>query len=112
MKVKKLIRLTPELAEQLKELSEKLNISENEVVSRAITFYYLSIQKEEQASVSGNLIPLSKYEELQEQIRKLVYRVGELQGKLETKDELIEELKRQIEDLKTKPVKKWWEFWK
>lgn len=117
-KIKKLVRLTPEIAEQLREIAGLLNISENEAVSRAITHYYMSLKQEREASISGNLIPLSKYEELQDQVRKLVYKVGELQGRLEekdnlvkSKDELISELRRQIEELKAKPQKKWWRFW-
>jgi len=55
---------------------------------------------------------LSEYQRLQEKFERAVYKVGELEGRLKEKEELISELRKQIEELKAKPSRRWWEFWK
>ncbi len=111
-KVKKLVRLSPEVADQLKEIAGKLNISENEAVSRAISHYYLSLKGEEQQTISGAIVPFSEYQKTQEQLKQALYKVGELEGSLKVKEELIAELRDRIAELKAKPSRKWWEFWR
>lgn len=108
-KVKKLVRLSPEVAEQLREIAGKLNISKNEAVSRAISHYYLSLKGEENQTVSGAIVPFSEYQKTQEQLKQALYKVGELEGSLKVKEELIAELRDRIAEMK---AKKWWEFWR
>ncbi len=111
-RVKKLVRLTPEVADQLREIAGKLNISENEAVARAISYYYLSLKGEENQTVSGAIVPISEYQRVRDRLEQAMYKVGELQGQLQAKEELIAELRERIKELRAKPAKKWWEFWK
>lgn len=118
-KVKKNFRLSSEIVQELEQIAQTLGISETEAVSRAIHAFYLQMKREEQMVVSGSIVPLSKYEQVQERLSQLLYRVGELEGRLKEKDEtikakedLIRELRRQVEEYKAKPIKKWWEFWR
>jgi chromosome segregation ATPase len=111
-RVKKLIRLSPEVADQLKEIASRLSISENEAVARAISHYYLTLKGEENQTVSGSIVPISEYQRVRDRLEQAMYKVGELQGQLKVKDELIEELKNRIRELQAKPSRKWWEFWK
>ncbi len=111
-RVKKLIRLTPEVADQLREIASKLNISENEAVARAISHYYLSLKGEENQTVSGAIVPISEYQRVRDRLEQAMYKVGELQGQLQAKEELITELRNRIKDLQAKPSRRWWKFWK
>ena len=111
-KVKKNFRLSEDIAEELREIAQTLGISETEAVSRAIHSFYLRLRGEEQSSVSGAIVPLSKYEQVQAQLSQALYRIGELEGTLKTKEELIQELRNRIEELKAKPSRRWWEFWR
>jgi len=111
-RVKKLIRLTPEVADQLREIAGKLNISENEAVARAISHYYLSLKGEENRAVSGAIVPISEYQRVRDRLEQAMYKVGELQGQLQVKEELIAELRERIKELQAKTSRRWWEFWK
>ncbi len=111
-RVKKLVRLTPEVAGQLREIASKLNISENEAVARAISHYYLSLKGEENQTVSGAIVPISEYQRVRDRLEQAMYKVGELQGQLQVKEELIAELRERIKELQAKPSRRWWEFWK
>ena len=111
-KIARTYRLSEEVLEELREIARTLGISETEAVSRAIHHYYLSMKGEENGAVSGAIVPLDKYERVQAQLSQALYKVGELEGKLEVKEEVIRELRNRIEELKTKPSRKWWEFWK
>ncbi len=111
-RVKKLIRLTPEVADQLREIANKLNISENEAVARAISHYYLSLKGEENQTVSGAIVPISEYQRVRDRLEQAMYKVGELQGQLQVKEELIAELRERIRELQSKPSRRWWEFWR
>ncbi len=104
-------RLSEETLEKLREIAEILNVSETEAVSRAIVHYYLSLKGEESGALSG-IIPLSEYQRLQEKFERAVYKVGELEGRLKEKEEIIRELKERIKELQAKPSRRWWEFWK
>ena len=110
-RVKKLVRLTPEVADQLREIAGKLNISENEAVARAISHYYLSLKGEENQTVSGAIVPISEYQRVRDRLEQAMYKVGELQGQLQAKEELIAELRERIKELRAKPAKKWWKLW-
>ena len=110
-KVKKNFRLSEDIAEELQTIAQTLGISETEAVSRAIHSFYLSMKGEEQGAVSGAIVPLDKYERVQAQLSQALYKVGELEGILKTKEELIQELRNRIEELRARP-KKWWEFWR
>ena len=110
-RVKKLVRLTPEVADQLREIAGKLNISENEAVARAISHYYLSLKGEENQTISGAIVPILEYQRVRDRLEQAVYKVGELQGQLQAKEELITELRNRIKDLQAKPRRKWWRFW-
>lgn len=118
-KILKNFRLSGDTVKELEELARIFGITETEVVSRAIHFLYLQTKGQESTSVSGSLVTFSEYQKAQEQLKQALYKLGELQGKLEekekvisAKEELIEELRSQLKELKTKPTKKWWEFWK
>ncbi len=110
-KVKKNFRLSEDIAEELQTIAQTLGISETEAVSRAIHHYYLSMKGEEQSSVSGAIVSMSEYQRVRDRLEQAMYKVGELQGQLQAKEELIMELRNRIEELRARP-KKWWEFWK
>ena len=105
-------RLSEEILGELREIADTLGISETEAVSRAIHFFYLSLKGEEQGSVSGSIVPFSEYQKTQDQLKQALYRIGELEGTLKVKEELISELRNRIKELQAKPSRKWWEFWK
>ena len=111
-KVKKNFRLSEDIAEELREIAQTLGISETEAVSRAIHSFYLSMKGEESGAVSGAIVPFAEYQKAQDQLKQALYRIGELEGQLKVKEELIQELRETIKELRAKPVKKWWEFWK
>jgi len=111
-KILKNFRLSEDIVKELEELAEIFGITETEVVSRAIHFLYLQTKGQESTSVSGSLVPFSEYQKAQEQLKQALYKLGELQGELKAKNELIEELRNRIKELQAKPSKKWWEFWK
>lgn len=111
-KVAKTFRLSQETLKQLKELSQLLGISETEIVSRAIHFYYISIKGEEKSIESGSIVPFSEYKKAQEQLKQAIYKIGQLEGQLKVKEELIKELKQRIKELQEKQSKKRWKFWK
>jgi len=110
-KIARTYRLSEETLQELREIAQTLGISETEAVSRAIHSFYLSMKGEEQGAVSGAIVPLDKYERVQAQLSQALYKVGELEGKLEVKEEVIRELRNRIEELRARP-KKWWEFWR
>jgi len=112
----KAFRLSEETLEELKEIAEILGISETEVVSRAIHAFYLQLKREEQATVSGPIVPFSEYQKTQERLSQALYKIGELEGvlkerseRLKEKDSLIQELRTQIEQYR---VRRWWQFWR
>lgn len=118
-KVARTYRLSQGIIEELKEIANTLGISETEVVSRAIHILYLQLKGEEKNSFSGSIVPFSEYQKVQEQLKQALYKLGELQGRLEEKENILKakedfimELRKQIEELKTKSEKKWWKFWK
>ncbi len=111
-KTAKTFRLSQETLKQLKELSQLLGISETEVVSRAIHFYYISLKGEEKSIEGGPIVPFSEYKKAQEQLKQAIYKIGQLEGQLKVKEELIEELKQRIKELQGKQSRKWWQFWK
>ena len=111
-KVKKNFRLSEDIAEELRKIAQTLGISETEAVSRAIHHFYLSLKGEESGAVSGAIVPLDKYERVQAQLSQALYRIGELEGKLEVKEEVIRELRNRIEEIRSKPSRRWWEFWR
>lgn len=104
-------RLSDEVLEELREIARTLGISETEAVSRAIHHFYLSMKGEEQGAVSWAIVPLSKYEQVQAQLSQALYRIGELEGQLKVKEELISELRERVAELKAKRSWKWWRFW-
>lgn len=73
---------------------------------------YLQLKGEERKTVSGAIVPFSEYQKTQEQLQKAIYKLGELEGRLKEKDELIRELQERIKKLEAKPQKRWWEFWR
>lgn len=111
-KILKNFRLSEDIVKELEELAEIFGITETEVVSRAIHFLYLQTKGQENTSVRGSLVPFSEYKKAQEQLKQALYKLGELQGELKAKNELIHELRNQIKELKATPKKRWWEFWK
>jgi len=118
-KIARTYRLPQDIIEELKEIANTLGISETEAVSKAIHILYLQLKGEEKNSFGGSIVPFSEYQKVQEQLKQALYKLGELQGRLEekenllkTKEDFIMELRKQIEELKTKPQRKWWEFWK
>ncbi|WP_459775866.1 hypothetical protein [Aquifex pyrophilus] len=124
-KKKKDFRFSENTIRKLKELSEILNVSETEVVSRAINLFYLQLKGEEKTVMGSSIVPFSEYQRVQEQLKQVIYKLGELEGRLKEKEEvirekentiqakerLIEELRNRIKELQVKP-KRWWEFWK
>jgi len=52
-------RLSDEVLGELREIATILGISETEAVSRAIHSFYLQLKGEEQATVSGSIVPFS-----------------------------------------------------
>lgn len=105
-------RLSEDTLRELKEVANTLGISETEAVSRAIHSFYLQLKGEEQGAVSGAIVPFSEYQKTQEQLKQALYKVGELEGSLKVKEELIAELRDRIAEMKAKPSRKWWEFWR
>ena len=111
-KVKKNFRLSEDIAEELQTIARTLGISETEAVSRAIHHFYLQLKGEESGAVSGAIVPFSEYQKAQDQLKQALYKVGELEGQLKVKEELIAELRERVKELKAKPSRRWWEFWK
>ena len=111
-KVARTYRISEEILGELREIATTLGVSETEAVSRAIHSFYLQLKGEEQVSVSGSIVPFSEYQKTQEQLKQALYRLGELEGQLKVKEELIEELRNRIRDLQAKPSRRWWEFWR
>ena len=105
-------RLSEDILSELREIAQTLGISETEAVSRAIHHFYLSMKGEEQGAVSGAIVPFAEYQKAQDQLKQALYRIGELEGTLKAKEELIAELRDRIAELRAKPAKKWWEFWR
>jgi len=112
-------RLYDEVLNELREIVTILGISETEAVSRAIHFFYLQLKGEERASVSGSIVPFSEYQKTQEQLKQALFKLGELEGRLQekeelvkSKEELIEELRNHIREIQATPPRKWWKFWK
>jgi len=111
-KILKNFRLSEDIVKELEELSDIFGITETEVISRAIHFLYLQTKGQENISTGGSLVPFSEYQKSQEQLKQALYKLGELQGELKAKNELIHELRNQIKELKASSPKRWWEFWK
>ncbi|GAB6078978.1 hypothetical protein [Hydrogenobaculum acidophilum] len=117
-KRRKDFRFSEQVASELQEIASILNISETEAASRAIHSFYLQLKGEEEKTTQGAIVPFAEYQKLNEQFRQVIYKLGEMQGKLEEKeniikmkDELIEEYKSKISE-KTKERKFFWKFWK
>ena len=110
-RILKNFRLSDETLGELQTIAQTLGISETEAVSRAIHFFYLQLRGEEQSSVSGAIVSMSEYQRVRDRLEQAMYKVGELQGQLQAKEELIMELRNRIAELRARP-KKWWEFWK
>ncbi len=66
----------------------------------------------DRSNFDKSLVILSRCEQVQAQLSQALYRIGELEGQLKTKEELIAELRERIKELKARPSKKWWEFWR
>ena len=111
-RILKNFRLSDETIKELREIAQTLGISETEAVSRAIHSFYLQLKGEEQGTVSGAIVPFAEYQKAQDQLKQALYRVGELEGQLKVKEELIAELRERIKELQAKPPKRWWEFWR
>jgi len=112
-KIARTYRLSEEILGELREIAQTLGISETEAVSRAVHSFYLSLKGEEQRAVSGAIVPISEYQRVRDRLEQAMYKVGELQGELKAKEELIAELRNHIKEFQeAKPVKRWWEFWK
>ena len=111
-KVARTYRLSQDIIEELKEIANTLGISETEAISRAIHILYLQLKGEEKNSFDSSIVPFSEYQKVQDQLKQAIYKLGELQGELKVKNELIHELRNQIKELKNTPQKRWWEFWK
>ena len=107
----KTYRLTEETLRELKEITQALNITETEAISRAIHSFYLQLKGEEEGT-SGAIVPVSEYKRVRDRLEQAMYKVGELQGQLQAKEELIAELRERIKELQAKPTKRWWEFWR
>ena len=107
----KTYRLTEETLRELKEITQVLNITETEAISRAIHSFYLQLKGEEEGK-SGAIVPVSEYKRVRDRLEQAMYKVGELQGQLQAKEELIAELRERIKELQAKPTKRWWEFWR
>ncbi len=105
-------RLSEDILDELREIAQTLGISETEAVSRAIHSFYLQMKGEEQGAVSGAIVPFSEYQKAQDQLKQALYKVGELEGQLKVKEELIAELRERVKELKAKPSRRWWEFWR
>lgn len=102
-KKSKNFRLSYETIRELSEISQILGVSETEVISRAIHNFYIQLKGEEQISVGAAVVSFSEYHKVQEQLTQVMYKLGELQGQLQAKEELIAELK-------TKLNRRWWDF--
>ena len=124
-------RLTDENLRELKEIVDRLGISEAEAVARAIHYFYLNLENEEEAIKNNKLIRFEEYQKLQNQLVQLSYKIGELEGtvkekqiQLNDKEQQIRDKNIQIENLQniisklieqqreSKENKKWWRFWK
>ncbi len=103
-------RLSEETLRELQEIAQTLGVSETEAISRAIHHFYLSLKGEEEGYTSGAIIPFAEYQRAQDQLKQALYRIGELEGTLKAKEELIAELRERIKELRARP-KKWWKLW-
>ena len=111
-RIKKSYRFPQDVVRELREIADTLGISETEAICRAIHSFYLSLKGEEQGAVSGAIVPFSEYQKTQERLSQALYKIGELEGRLSEKEELISELRNRIKELQAKPSRKWWKFWK
>ena len=118
----RVVRIPKELSYEIKELSEKLKISEDEVVARAIFHFYLSVEQNPEEFIKKWYVPVSEYKKLSvdyEKLRKSVEnmqkRIKELELKLREKKRLVKRLEEEnrvlVEQLVEKN-RKWWVFWK
>ena len=110
-RILKNFRLSDETIKELREIAQTLGISETEAVSSAIHSFYLQLKGEEEGK-SGAIVPVSEYKRVRDRLEQAMYKVGELQGQLQAKEELITELRNRIKDLQAKPSSRWWKFWK
>ncbi len=118
-KIARTYRFSQEIIEELKKIVETMNVSETEVVSRAIHNLYLQIKGDEQNTVDGSIVSLAEYQRVRDMLDQIMYKAGELQGKLEEreniiklKDELIQEYKNILSEFQNRQNKKWWKWWK
>ncbi len=91
-------KLTDDIIKELQEIASILNITETEVVSRAIHTMYLQIKSEEKVTVSGAIVPLSEYQRIRDALDNILLKLGEVQGELNNKDKIIIEKERIIEE--------------
>ncbi|GAB6079017.1 hypothetical protein [Hydrogenobaculum acidophilum] len=113
-------RLSDETIAEIKDISNMLNITETEVVTRAVHMYYLSVKNEEQNFINGAIVPLAQYQEVRDRLEQVIYRLGEAQGEIKEKDKIIQakeeviqflkdQLNKQNEKLENR--KRWWRWW-
>ncbi|GAB6079018.1 hypothetical protein [Hydrogenobaculum acidophilum] len=91
-------KLTDDIIKELQEIASILNITETEVVSRAIHTMYLQIKSEEKSTISGAIVPLSEYQRVRDALDNIILKLGEAQGELNNKDKIIIEKERIIEE--------------
>ena len=115
----KAYRFTEQTENEIKEIAQRLSISHTEAIARAVHYYYLSLDTEEEAIKSNKLVRFEDYQRIEEQLRKALYRLGELEGAIKEKEQLIsrldeekERLYRLIESQQNQNRKRFWEFWK
>ena len=129
----KAYRLNEEALNELKEIVSKLGVSETEAIIRAIHFFYLSLESDEELIRNTKIVRFEEYQKVQQQLSQMAYKLGELEGSLKEKDKLIEEKEKMINKIekdKEKQIqslqslidkilesqkqntKKWWRFWK
>ena len=90
----KTFKMSDENIRELRAIAEKLGITETEAVIRAVHYFYLSLSKEDESIKTGNIVSFEEYQSLQEKFTQAVYKIGELQGQLQT---LSEEKRKTID---------------
>ncbi len=118
----RVVKIPKELDVEIKELSKKLNISEDEVVARAIFHFYLSVEQNTEEFIKKWYVPISEYkrltvdyEKLRKSIENMQRRIRELELKLREKERLIKRIEEENKVLVEQLVernRKWWVSWK
>ena len=107
-RVMRAYRFTEQTIQEIRQIAERLSISDTEAISRAVHFYLISLDTEEETIRNNKLIRFEDYQRIEEQLRKALYRLGEVEGKLEEKDKLLEEKERLITLLTENQRKGFW----